>query len=570
VTAPPPDLPDSTDAASPEVLAERAAAANTAKQAATLYLQSARLYYSGNQQAAARQSFSAIQSELLSEADLAAYLLLNAELAIADGEYQRARASLLAIDPDDLPDPLTLYLTEARLLAAEGKPAAAARRLMSVDLSATDRKTVQAVNDDIWNFLNQLSALDTEASKTSSEEAEQGWWSLRRAMLESFSLDDQRAKLSSWKEAWPKHPAASNPPSSLIAVQADTRRPTRVGLLLPLSGSLSRAGRAVRDGFITAYLRFGRSASFDVTVYDTASDSVSNLYEQSLVEGMDLLVGPLRKESVIELNGLSPELPVLALNYLAMERPAPNLLQLGLAIEDEAESIATRLGQDGAQRLMLLHNDEDWAIRASRTLRSRWQGPLTEQTVMDLKTITESVGAAMFVAASESRRNELSEVLREDLQFLPRARSDIDAIVALVTNIEANALVPALRFHFAQDLPVYTSSQSVRGASPQDLRELKGFLVSELPWFVLENSIYTEMNSAFNLSADPLSPLYALGVDAFRLCDRLPLFSDGAIVQLLGSTGALRLGDGGRFKRELAWGQIADRQLAPALQTSGR
>jgi outer membrane PBP1 activator LpoA protein len=48
------------------------------------------------------------------------------------------------------------------------------------------------------------------------------------------------------------------------------------------------------------------------------------------------------------------------------------------------------------------------------------------------------------------------------------------------------------------------------------------------------------------------------------------LFSDGTIVQLLGSTGALRLVDGGRFKRELAWGQVADRQLAPAPQTSGR
>lgn len=560
----------STDTASPDALAQRAAVAGTSKQAATLYLQSAQLYYKENQLAAARQSFSAIKTEDLENSDLAAYLLLNAELAIADGEYQRARASLLTIDTDDLADPLRLDLTEARLLAAEGRPASAARRLMSVDAPLKDANARQKVNDNIWKYLNQLSALEPETSTASSEKIEQGWWSLRQAMLESFSLADQIARLDSWQKAWPNHPAATNPPSGLNAVKAHIPRPARVGLLLPLSGSLSRAGRAVRDGFITTYLRFGRDASFNVTLYDTASDSVSNLYEQALVDGMDLLVGPLRKESVVELNGLNPELPVLALNYLATEQPAPNLLQVGLAIEDEAKSIAARLERDGAKRLLVLHNDESWAIRASRTLRSQWQAPITEQTVMDLKTITESVGAGMFVAASESRRNELSEVLREDLQFLPRARGDIDAVVALITNIEANALVPALRFHFAQNLPVYASSQAVRGASPRDLRELSGFLISELPWFVLDNSTYTEMNEAFGLSADPLSPLYALGVDAFRLCDRLPLFGSGAIVQLLGSAGALRMEDGSRFQREMAWGRIVDSQLAPASRTSGR
>jgi outer membrane PBP1 activator LpoA protein len=542
----------------------RAAAAKTPKQAAALYLQAARLYYDENQLTPARQSLSAVAAGELGDADLAAYLLLKAELAIDDGEYQRARAALLAVDADLLADPLALDLTEAQLLAAEGKPAKAAQRLMSAEAPLKDAQAIQAVNDAIWHYLNQVSAIETEPSRDTSKKLSQGWWSLRQSMLESFSLDDQLTRLDSWRQAWPKHPAAKHPPSSLIALQEKIGRPTRVGLLLPLSGSLSRAGRAVRDGFITAYLGYGRNASFDVTLYDTASNTISNLYEEALADGMDLLVGPLRKENVAEINGLNPELPVLALNYLATEPPSANLLQLGLAIEDEAESIAARLGRDGASRLLLLHNEEDWAIRASRTFKTRWQAPLTEQTVLDLKTITESVGAAMFVNDSESRRRELSDMLREDLQFLPRARSDIDAVVALITNIEANALVPALRFHFAQDLPVYTSSQSVRGASPGALRELDGFLVSELPWSVLENSIYSEMNEAFSLTADPLSPLYALGVDAFRLCDRLPMFTNGTVVQLLGSSGGLSLTDAGRFKREMAWGRITDGRLTPA------
>ena len=87
---------------------------------------------------------------------------------------------------------------------------------------------------------------------------------------------------------------------------------------------------------------------------------------------------------------------------------------------------------------------------------------LTVQPFTDLRTITESVGTAMHVAGSQSRRDELARLLGEELEFLPRAREDVDAVVALIDNTEANALVPALRFHFASDLPVYASSQTTR------------------------------------------------------------------------------------------------------------
>ena len=126
----------------------------------------------------------------------------------------------------------------------------------------------------------------------------------------------------------------------------------------------------------------------------------------------------------------------------------------------------------------------------------------------------------------------------------------------LVTQLEASALVPALKFHFADQIPVYATSQTVRGASPERLRDLAGFRVSELPWFALETPSYRALDDAFALAGSPFAALYALGVDAFRLAERLPLVLDGSMTELLGSTGELSFTPSGRVQRRLARAEV--------------
>jgi outer membrane PBP1 activator LpoA protein len=49
---------------------------------------------------------------------------------------------------------------------------------------------------------------------------------------------------------WPGHPAASRLPRDLqLLQQLIAEKPKHVALLLPVSGKLGRAGRAIRDGF---------------------------------------------------------------------------------------------------------------------------------------------------------------------------------------------------------------------------------------------------------------------------------------------------------------------------------
>ena len=545
---------------SPYALLDAARSARGAR-AARLYLQAAEALLEEDAEAAA-EAIAATDPADLSADETARFLLTRARLAIRAGRFgdtgafAAARADLAAIEDDRLDDPLAAAFARAELLAAAGSERAAAEYLMDYRPDASDAGVRQRHSDAVWERLSTVPPLVVVDAERSTSGVRRGWWQLKAMMFQSFTLAEQQRRLAAWRASRPEHPASRNPPAALSNL-AEVSPITRVGLMLPLSGNLSRAGRAVRDAFVATYLSHRDEVGFDVIVYDTAAEPLPTLYERALVDGADLLIGPLAKESVSQMSTLNPEIPVLALNYLGDdELPAPNLVQLGLAIEDEAATLAAWLEDERAERLLMLHNDEDWAQRARATVESAWTGPLTIQPLEDIRTVTESVGVAMHVAASEARHEELESLLGTELEFLPRARGDVDAILALVTQLEASALVPALKFHFADQLPVYATSQTVRGASPERLRELAGFRVSELPWFALETPSYHQLDDAFGLAGSPFAALYALGVDAFRLTERLPLVLDGTLRELLGSTGELEFIPSGRVQRRLARAEI--------------
>lgn len=164
----------------------------------------------------------------------------------------------------------------------------------------------------------------------------------------------------------------------------------------------------------------------------------------------------------------------------------------------------------------------------------------------------------MHVAESQERRDQLASALGVELEFLPRAREDVDAVVALIGNSEANALVPALNFHFAQNLPIYAGSQVTR-SSRQGLNELRGFHVSELPFFLAGDTLHDAMAVPLALDRNPFASLVALGSDAFRLAERIQFGGAVTDLPLLGSSGLLRRLPDGRISRELAWGMISSR-----------
>lgn len=579
-TTPPPT--PTTQEAPPEVNASaealmRHAASLPADQAAALYLQAAWAFLEADDHPGAERAYMSLEPGWLSQEVLPDYHLLSATLELSRGELAAARQSYAMLPLQMRGSDRALRLASA-LCAAEGEYSCALKNLIRSDGDDP------AANAEIWRLLGaelDMKALEMPSMGTDPVRLSE-WRTLHRAVVAPFSLGQSQAAVVSWLDAHPDHPAALIPPEPVSALLAARPEPLQIALLLPLTGPLARAGEAVRDGFIAASLMAGSSAHnssstsawLTLNVYDSAAEPMPLLYERLLAEGADLIVGPLQKSAATALNALNPELPILVLNYLDPDAiAAPELNQFGLAIEDEATTISQRLVNDGIERVLLFHNYDDWSLRGRRTLSDEAAAgnagvQLTVQPITDMRTITEAVGNAMHVSGSRTRRDELANLLGVELEFLPRAREDVDAVVALVDNTEANALVPALRFHFANHLPVYASSQVARRARPGQLKELDGFHVSELPYFLTGDPVHAAMAAPFNLDDNPFAPLIALGSDAFRLTERRQLADETGELILVGSTGLLKRQPNGRVARELAWGIVKTGMVRPEWSTS--
>jgi outer membrane PBP1 activator LpoA protein len=142
--------------------------------------------------------------------------------------------------------------------------------------------------------------------------------------------------------------------------------------------------------------------------------------------------------------------------------------------------------------------------------------------------------------------------MAEPTEFSPRRRKDLDIIFLLSeTPAGARSIKPLIAFHYAGDLPVYSTSQVFSGRrDPQRDRDLNGIQLVEMPWLLApEGALQTEVEKGGGL--DLLSDMHALGADAFMLNWRLAQLGEGPDSRVRGQTGLLSQDGSGRIHREL-------------------
>ena len=412
------------------------------------------------------------------------------------------------------------------------------------------------IHDQIWSALTRA----RRGPDAFTHRYHLAWWQLQQAIRNASSPIQQIEAWQKWKRANPSHPATIRPPRALT--QLENYQAPNIAVLLPLSGRLATAGKAVQDAFAASYLAARQDNSTTVRFYDTESAALGQLWEQVLNDGANVVVGPLLKERAEDFAKLteSSDVPRLTLNYIEQANPRSDsidqtpalsstpLFQLGIAIEDEATSLVQFVLMEGIERVAIVHGDAAWASRAVESYASNWAYPVTTARFSEVKELTRAVGEAMLVADSEARKTELANIIGEQLEFLPRARQDLEAIVALTNNVESRALVPALRFHFGDHLPVYATSQAARRG---DLKALTNFYLSEMPLFA-EHDKFTDLRESFSLQGNPLAELYALGHDAYQVAAWLPALDPNSAAALAGASGYLWLDKDGVFRRELS------------------
>lgn len=356
-----------------------------------------------------------------------------------------------------------------------------------------------------------------------------GWLDLgeigRQLWPDPQSLDQA---LSAWRRSYPRHPGmglVDELGQRTQALLADA--PSRIGLLLPLSGRLADPAAAIRDGFMAAY--FGRGENrLQVEVFDTEVRGVRAAFDEAVAAGVDLIVGPLQRDAVQQsLEHNSFQLPQLALNAApAAYADRPWLLSLALPPEDDAASAARLALAQGHTRLVALRADSDWAARAVQALEDSLLlegGSLLDSMrfASNSESYPEAIQGVLQLERSRDRAQRVRATLGRDIEYDTIRRQDADALFLAAGRDDARQIRPQVKFYQGADLPIYASGRLFDGQTSEAERDLNGVYFCSSPWLLGSNENWRAQRQQFqewDAQADSRwARFHALGHDAYLL-----------------------------------------------------
>ncbi|WP_341521223.1 penicillin-binding protein activator [Pseudomonas sp. G.S.17] len=567
------ELPRTPDA-SIEQLLDQAAQAKTPDQAALLRLSAADLASRQNDPGRAAQILAQVKLELLKPGQQVYASTLAAELAMGRNQPKAAltalnHPSLQRLGELSVEQQVRTHTVRARALEADGQTMAAISERVFVG-PLLQGAELSANNDAIWAL---VAALPPEQLQSTANDDVGGWLSLARAVKGAGTLEQQQAAIDNWKAQNPKHPAAVQLPATLAQLRALTSEPlTKIALLLPQEGPLAAVAKALREGFMAAHYQAQQAGQNppSIQVFDSSRlTSMDEFYRQAKAAGVQLVVGPLEKPLVKQLNGRE-QLPIttLALNYsdAGAEGP-PQLFQFGLSAEDEAREVARRAWADGKRSAVAMVPKGEWGDRVLEAFRQSWQAK--GGTLIAAEHVDQPVALAQQVAElfqlrnSEGRAKRLQSTVGTDVAAQPSRRQDIDFMFLAATPQQAQQIKPTMVFQYAGDVPVYATSHLFTNSNDQaQYMDLNGVRFCETPWLLNANDpLRQQVIAQWPQAAGSLGRLYAMGVDAYRLAPRLSQLKTLPESRIDGLSGSLSMNPGRRIERQLPWAEFVDGKI---------
>ncbi len=294
----------------------------------------------------------------------------------------------------------------------------------------------------------------------------------------------------------------------------------------------------MRDGFIAAYLEQDAATRPRLRIYDVAAESVAGAYNQAVADGAGFVVGPLTKEDVAAVVPLSAgRIPVLALNFLGDTVSTPrNFYQFALSPEDEARNVARRAVADGRLNGVAIVPANEWGNRVAAAFADE---------------LSHHGGSVLDSQRYETAQVDFTDIIKQVMQLHVvkgepvTHRTDAAFIfVAAGSAGVARQILPQLKFHYAGDVPVYSTSDSFEPDATAN-SDVDGMLFPDMPWMVADDSVTSQIRdsvrAAWPARAARRDRLYAFGFDAYRLVPMLRSKTAGEGSQISGVTGKLRL-----------------------------
>ena len=500
-----------------------------------------------------------------------------------DALFNRDADAALAALPNsvDVVSPLhraRVYEVQAQSFNVLQQPELELEARIALETQLTNPDVIDRNHAQIWQLLTTqpLSRLREMTTNVSSD-TYQGWLELALAHSGSGVDAAQReASLERWGDRFSAHPARPRfvatlyNPEKFGGFTTTSRDINQIAVLLPLSApGIGDAAEAIRDGIVVAWQSDqDRAVVPSIRFYDTgtSASSIRTVFQSAINDGASAVIGPLRKDAVTALvTQRDIAVPVITLNYVdaSLVSATDNIVQFGLAPEDEAREAALRGAGLGYRSAIVLKSDDSRGDREARAFEEEFSslgGRVVSQQVLPTEEYdySQQIRDALLISAGDQRFRSLSRALGRRLFFEPSIRNDVDMVFLAVGTEQARSVRPQLAFFRAAQLPKMGTARILSYDNNERAnRDLNTIYFSDAPWVldpaVRQDPLYIKINSMFSEPSDVFSKLYALGMDAYFLMTNLNTLSDPTAGPFKGYTGELTLTGNGRIRRALPW-----------------
>ena len=498
--------------------------------------------------------------------------ILNAYIDLESGRPGKTLNLLNEITEDEIPKSFKIAFHEiyARSNLAHGNYIKAALEQLKLTEYLSSPKIIEDNSRKVWEIFELIPKSELEDLRLVVPDELLSW--LELALInQTYKYQPKKLEntIDGWAQRYQNHDAYDSITKELINKSAQfAQRPSKIGLLLPLTGQYKKSSVAVRDGFLAAWY-LDRQEKADIEIYNANSSNIIEIYQKALNDGVDYIVGPLEKEATNQLYGnTNASIKILALNRQDLKNDQignKNLFQFGLSPEDEAGQVAEIAISDGHKRALVLTPDTLLGNRLADAFVKHLLelgGEVSRHTrfINNTTDFSSPVKELLNIDKSEQRALDLRKKIKiagfDKVHNVERRRQDADFIFIAAIPEDARQLIPQLRFHYADNLPVYSTSHIFTGIidSAKDI-DLNDVIFIDMPW-ILDTKrqlsiIQDALNRNWSQEKSEYRRLYALGIDAYNLIPNINRLNHEENSFMIGETGDLTIVRDNIIKRNL-------------------
>lgn len=506
----------------------------------------------------------------LTESQLAEWQLARARLMI-DRNQSLAALKQLTFEPTwELNNAqwLRYYLTRSEILIELERWVEATKALTNAYDLISDSEKPQ-LSEHIWETIGQSTRSELEQLNLNPGETQLNGWVELAANVKAHDTNFSQLKIvvEGWLLDNPTHAAAIYTPQSIKSLLSmEFMIPQRPALLLPLSGKFAKQAEIIREGFMFAQSQDDElNINSTLQVIDTEAQDLSTLATRLVNSDTDFIVGPLVKDSILQLKQIMTtqprQIPMLALNIPDTIDPTPNTCYFGLSPQQEADQTAKYFSDQQFQFPMIIAPQGNYGERIVDAFKTEW-AKHSENTVAvgfidSTNKMQRNINTALGLQESQQNIAKMQSILGRSLEGQARSRRDIDAIYIATDNRQLTLIKPFIEVAINPEAPkpkLYTGSRS--HTAEKQYEDLSGVIYSDIPLLIApQNNIKEQMDAIWPNASNAETRLRAMGMDAYKLLNELPQMKSVSGYEVAGHTGLLTVDEQCVIQRNISWAE---------------